>query len=452
MKKICLVFLFFIPQVIFAQELPIVINQIMIGQAEGAKNEFIELYNPNTTEVSLEGYSLKKKTASGSESNLISAKKFSGTIPALGNFLISSPEFFEQVRADLNYSTSNSLANNNSLLFYDSSGILIDKIGWGSGSDFWVTPLENPPNNSIVKRITINNSHPNNYNDFKIVETGGEIKNSKNEKITIKNHPKTVGEAQSGGGGNKKQTISARISDMYRLPNKSLVVVSGLVANLPGELASQYFYIIGADEKTENFIPGWQIYNYYKEFPQLKIGDEVVIQGELSLGESVWRLKTKTAEDITIKSSDNLWEDIKTTPIATLSTIPNYSLVKVRGKILQNKTNAIFLDDGSGEVLISIKKGTEINPKSLEEGSLFAISGILNLGKDKIEILPLSDKFIISNDSAPKEESPGEIIADNPLIIASRQKEKQKLITKYFLTSVALVSICFFLSNKIKLN
>ena len=67
----------------------VVINEIMIGQTESTKNEFIELYNPTENNIDLTKYRLKKKTSSGKESNLISSSKFTGIIKRGGVYIIS---------------------------------------------------------------------------------------------------------------------------------------------------------------------------------------------------------------------------------------------------------------------------------------------------------------------------------------------------------------------------
>ena len=159
----------------------------MIGQNEGAKNEFIELYNPNDFSINLEGYALKKKTISGSESNLISGKNFTGFISAKSYFLISSPEFSKEILADLNYSTTGSLSKNNTIILYDNNKKISDKLGYGEANDFYIQPATEPANNQSLKRIKINLNEANNLTDFIIEEKNIEIRNSKGNIIKINN-------------------------------------------------------------------------------------------------------------------------------------------------------------------------------------------------------------------------------------------------------------------------
>ena len=150
----------------------VVINEIMIGQTGNSKNEFIELYNNSDQAINLTGYSLKKKTASGNESNLVSASKFTGSIPASGYFLISHPNY--QINADLVYSgssTNYAIADNNSVLLYNQNEVLVDKVGYGEAGDFEGQPAFALENNKSIERQLIGHDSDNNNADFILQNT-----------------------------------------------------------------------------------------------------------------------------------------------------------------------------------------------------------------------------------------------------------------------------------------
>ena len=143
----------------------VVYPKILISEVqtdgETFKDEFIELYNPNDSDVDLDGWVLKKKTSGGTESNLVSASKFSGILPAHGYFLITpqlnedeSPNFTGAETPDLNYSGKTySFAANNTLLLYNPNGELVDKVGFGTAQDFEGALALNPPANQSLNRI-----------------------------------------------------------------------------------------------------------------------------------------------------------------------------------------------------------------------------------------------------------------------------------------------------------
>ena len=165
-----------------------VISEIQIG-GETVYDEFIELYNPNNSEIDLENWDIKKKTKSGSESNVLN--NIEGIIPAYSYFLIaprancgeSKTEKCYQgnILADDEYTTNMFLAADNTVLLYDHNGNLIDKIGWGEASDFESeVVINNPENKQSLERISINGAVQdtnNNKNDF-VLRDSSEPRNS----------------------------------------------------------------------------------------------------------------------------------------------------------------------------------------------------------------------------------------------------------------------------------
>ncbi|MBI2035679.1 MAG: lamin tail domain-containing protein [Candidatus Liptonbacteria bacterium] len=114
----------------------IVISEIQAGATNASDYEFIELYNPTETAVDLTGWELRKKTSSGSESNLVDDGVFAGTILPKRFFLIASPSYNGNVEPDLRYSAqSASIAyTNNSILLYNgdhATAEVVDDITYG---------------------------------------------------------------------------------------------------------------------------------------------------------------------------------------------------------------------------------------------------------------------------------------------------------------------------------
>jgi len=162
----------------------IVISEIQIS-GETVNDEFIELYNPTNAEINLENWDLKKKTKSGSASNILN--NITGVIPAQNYFLITPRAncgeskmekcYQGSVVADDEYTTNIFLANDNTILLYDDKGNLIDKVGWGKASDFEgeVSNLNLENKKSLARKI-INNiiqDTNNNKNDFVLRDNPG---------------------------------------------------------------------------------------------------------------------------------------------------------------------------------------------------------------------------------------------------------------------------------------
>lgn len=154
-----------------AETMPyIIINEVQIS-GENSNDEFIELFNPADTSIDLKGYKLAKKTKTGStESVLVSAAKFSGTIQARGYFLIAHPNYKDEISADLAYSSSTySVSKDNTIFLYNKDGVLLDEIGFGevNNANSENSPAPNSDANQSIERTSFIDTD-NNASDFSI--------------------------------------------------------------------------------------------------------------------------------------------------------------------------------------------------------------------------------------------------------------------------------------------
>jgi len=165
-----------------------------------------------------------------------------------------------------------------------------------------------------------------------------------------------------------------------------LVQTSGLVAVLPGVLGTQYFYIVGSG--------GAQVYNYKKDFPGLRVGDYVSVSGEISLVNNERRIKTKQKEDIKII-------DHRLAPLPQLLAVEemneNYlgSLITLTGEVTDRKGSDVYLDDGTAEAIIYLKKTTGIDVKAIAEGRKITVTGILSATASGLKLMPRGEADII---------------------------------------------------------
>ncbi len=109
------------------------ISEVMAGTEVNASDEFIELYNTTASDITLTGYSLKKKTSSGTESSLVATSRLEGkVIPAGKHFLIGHDGSYSgSVSADITFPASYSLAyTNNSVVLYDANNQKVGELSW----------------------------------------------------------------------------------------------------------------------------------------------------------------------------------------------------------------------------------------------------------------------------------------------------------------------------------
>jgi len=109
----------------------LVISEVQINGAT-ASQDFVELYNPTNSTVDLNGWKLRKRTSTGSESSLVVIET-GKSIPAYGFFLWSNNAngYDSTIGADV--SNGNTLAGDNSVALLKPDNTIIDQFAWGNG-------------------------------------------------------------------------------------------------------------------------------------------------------------------------------------------------------------------------------------------------------------------------------------------------------------------------------
>lgn len=142
----------------------IVINEIQIG-GDTSTDEFIELYNNGSETINLTGWRLSKRTASATESNLLTT--FPDTNLAANSTMVIGHTNFTGT-ADINYSTQNSVAANNSVVLYSDAGdTVVDLVGMGDATSFEGATTVAPENSQSIARSNGSDTN-NNESDFKL--------------------------------------------------------------------------------------------------------------------------------------------------------------------------------------------------------------------------------------------------------------------------------------------
>lgn len=109
----------------------VLISKIQIAGVSST-DEFVELYNFSSSSISLENWSLKKLTSTGTTSTLVSAFPSTALMNPFGYFLIAHRDYLPTrlPAPDLFYTNSSySLASNNSLLLSNNDGVE-DRVDW----------------------------------------------------------------------------------------------------------------------------------------------------------------------------------------------------------------------------------------------------------------------------------------------------------------------------------
>jgi len=208
------------------------------------------------------------------------------------------------------------------------------------------------------------------------------------------------------------------------------VQTQGIVIVDPGILGKQFFYINGV-----------QIYSYYKDFPELAIGDEILIKGIISQSRGEKRIKTKTQEDIKILNhGKTINPRLITVGIVDSQLVGN--LIKIKGRVIERTGQRIFVDDDTGEIVVYIKQYTLIDKSRIKEGDQIEIIGILSQSNDELWVLPRfnQDIQIIQNQKTEEVE-----LLDYQILASSAELRDFNKLAPYFIISAIILAIIFII-------
>jgi predicted extracellular nuclease len=388
----------------------VVISEIQVSGGT-ASDEFVELVNPTDCPVSLEGWKLTKKTSTGNESNLVS--NLTGTIPAHGFFLITHQTGYDgPVVADLTYSGATySIANNNTVLLYaDQDKVqLVDKVGFADPDksvEAEGSPAPNPPANGSLERISSQDNDLNSA-DFTLREVS-DPQNSQSPLVGSPGQcslpPPPSSPVPSSPTPSLDEEQIAResimtIADARQKPNGETVKVEGTVTVKPGQLSALTMYI--QDDSA-----GMQIYTSKKTFPQLTTGNRVRVRGDLSEAYNERRLKIVAQSDVEIIGSDKVSPLPRKT--GEIGEKEEGILVSLSGAVTETSGSTFYIDDGSGERKIYIKKETGIEKPRMKRGDQVVVTGIVSQYKSDYRLLPREQKDLkVSSASEQKNEDEG---------------------------------------------
>lgn len=149
------VYAIYTPKVKADQALHIVISEVKTAGTK-TTDEFVELYNPTNQAVDISGWKLTRKTSGGTESNL--ASSLTGIIQSHGYYLIAHPDYSELSNPDFSYDENNSITSNNTVILYNNQNAVIDKVGFGSASDFEGSSETDPASGTSRERKALQTS------------------------------------------------------------------------------------------------------------------------------------------------------------------------------------------------------------------------------------------------------------------------------------------------------
>jgi len=149
----------------------VVINEVQVGSAASASDEFIELYNPCTTTIDLTGSSLVYRSAAGTSDVII--VNLNKTITPGGFYLVTGPTCPDMGAPDQSYGAGRMAATGGGVGLRDGTQALIDSVGYGTATNAFVeaSAVAAPANGQSIARKPNGYDTDHNGSDFVVATT-----------------------------------------------------------------------------------------------------------------------------------------------------------------------------------------------------------------------------------------------------------------------------------------
>ncbi len=111
----------------------VVISEVETRGSSSAFDEYVELYNPTSSAISLASWKLQYKSATGSTWQDYATLSSSASIPAHGFFLLGGSAYSGSATADATFSSGIADAGGH-VRIVDASATVVDLVGWGTAN------------------------------------------------------------------------------------------------------------------------------------------------------------------------------------------------------------------------------------------------------------------------------------------------------------------------------
>jgi DNA/RNA endonuclease G (NUC1) len=254
----------------------LVISQFQPGTTANANDEFVEIHNNGSAPVDLNGYRLVYRSQNGSNDVGPFAVWTTSTILQPGQYyLIASTSYSGSVTPNLTYNpttcTCSMSASNGGLAIRQgdmNTGVIIDAVGWGTGSNIFFenTRTIAPPSGSSQARQQAGcQDTDNNANDFSTLTPFGP-RNLSTAPVTCAGSGASLFAAMSANPtsvappGNTLLTVT--VIPATTPPSTNITVVANLI-NIGGSTSQTFF-----DDGTNGDVtPGDNVFSYLATVP-----------------------------------------------------------------------------------------------------------------------------------------------------------------------------------------
>lgn len=374
--------------------LKILITEVQIASENNQKDDFVELYNPNSEDIDLTNWYVQRKTKSASGFSTYAPKGL------FTEKIIRAHDYFLIANASSTFSadviTTYPLTEDNTLVIKSPNREIFDKVGWGQAQDFETAPIENPlAGESIGRKWSVTNENyidtDDNSQDFEIqkptpraqnkskIESEPEPENQLpvasfgynpqnpivNEEVLFNASSSTDPDGQITSfiwdfGDSSSTTVNQATTTHFFTTSSDFIVSLNVIDNL-GATSSPATTTVNVIEETAEKEPSEEI------LPLSVVINEIAWMGTASSTRDEWiELYNNTEQDIDIANWTLNWSHGTTTYSIAFSTSTASTTVPANGFYLIERTDNNTISDIFADWVGSFGYGLNNNGEKLE--------------------------------------------------------------------------------------
>jgi len=244
------------------------------------------------------------------------------------------------------------------------------------------------------------------------------------------------------------------VSELGEVDLKSELTVQGVALNNTDQTVSS-LYLADYNFDDINFEELIEIYSYNKNFPEIKVGELVTAQGQISKIGDLPRLKIKTEQDIW---KNGLKINLSEPEIIEVEDIDEDLLgtyLSIRGIVVKKSGKNIYVSsDIEGEDLLRVYIKSSTKDLEIKKGSEIIVSGILSETESGFKLVPFGiDNIAVSKqvlgekiNAEPKEMT--DLSTSTSKVTTKNNKNSVKNILIFILIGLVISSFIYYIKNK----
>ena len=398
------------PQVVYQFSDKVIISEFMADPEGSDDEEWIELYNATDRDINLYAWQLDDQDGGSkpyqfSTSTIILTKKY---------LLLNRKD----TKITLNNSSDSvRLLDHEDNIYQE---ITYEKIpegksyAWDSENNEWTINEPSPG----IENIFVQNA---------IQDQGVEVENSK---------------------------IIYGVAEVKDLDKNQEIIVQGVVINSVNS-DDRSLFLADYNFSESNFEELVEIYFYYKDWPDIKAGQLITIQGKISKLGDLPRIKIKAAQDIWQNDVEiNLLEpDIM--EVEDIDEDSVGSLVNVKGIVVKKSGKNIYLaSDIEEDYLLRIYSRFSTKDLEIKKGNEILVAGILSHTDSGFKLVPFSigdiavSKQVLGAKIEANKNMETEISTSTSQVIMDDRKNNIKKALVFIIAGFAIISLIYFIKKK----